>query len=72
LLQLLFFLRAIQGLAVTIYAIGGNENAARLSGININKVKVVVYTIAGALAAVGGIMVTARLDSAQPKCGHQL
>lgn len=52
-----------------IYAIGGNENAARLSGININKVKVVVYTIAGALAAVGGIMVTARLDSAQPNAG---
>ena len=52
-----------------IYAIGGNENAARLSGININKVKVVVYTVAGALAAVGGIMVTSRLDSAQPNAG---
>jgi ribose transport system permease protein len=52
-----------------IYAIGGNENAARLSGININKVKVAVYTIAGGLAAVGGIMVTSRLDSAQPNAG---
>ena len=52
-----------------IYAIGGNENAAILSGININKVKLIVYSIAGALAAVGGIMVTSRLDSAQPNAG---
>jgi ribose transport system permease protein len=52
-----------------IYAIGGNENAAVLSGININKVKLIVYSIAGALAAVGGIMVTSRLDSAQPNAG---
>lgn len=52
-----------------IYAIGGNENASRLSGININKVKLIVYSIAGALAAVGGIMVTSRLDSAQPNAG---
>lgn len=52
-----------------IYAIGGNENAAILSGININKIKLIVYGIAGALAAVGGIMVTSRLDSAQPNAG---
>ena len=52
-----------------IYAIGGNENAARLSGININKVKIIVYGLAGMLAAVGGLIVTARLDSAQPNAG---
>ena len=52
-----------------IYAIGGNEQASRLSGININKVKLMVYAIAGVLAAVGGIMVTSRLDSAQPNAG---
>lgn len=52
-----------------IYAIGGNENASRLSGINVNSVKIIVYTLAGALAAVGGIMVTSRLDSAQPNAG---
>jgi ribose transport system permease protein len=52
-----------------IYAIGGNEQASRLSGININKVKLIVYSIAGVLAAVGGIMVTSRLDSAQPNAG---
>jgi ribose transport system permease protein len=52
-----------------IYAIGGNEQAARLSGININKVKLIVYAMAGTLAALGGIIVTARLDSAQPNAG---
>jgi ribose transport system permease protein len=52
-----------------IYAIGGNENAAALSGINIKKVKIAVYTIAGALAAIGGVLVTSRLDAAQPNAG---
>lgn len=52
-----------------IYAIGGNEQAAKLSGINIKKVKLTVYAMAGALAALGGVIVTARLDSAQPNAG---
>lgn len=52
-----------------IYAIGGNETAARLSGIRINKVKLLVYSIGGALAALAGVIVTSRLDSAQPNAG---
>jgi ribose transport system permease protein len=52
-----------------IYAIGGNETAARLAGLKIRKVKMIVYSIAGALSAVGGIIVTSRLDSAQPNAG---
>ena len=52
-----------------IYAIGGNENAATLSGINIKKIKIAVYTMAGALAAIGGVLVTSRLDAAQPNAG---
>lgn len=52
-----------------IYAIGGNEEAARLSGIHISRVKNRVYAIAGGLAALGGLIVTARLDSAQPNAG---
>lgn len=52
-----------------IYAIGGNEQAAILSGINISRVKLIVYGIGGALAAAGGIIVTSRLDSAQPNAG---
>jgi len=52
-----------------IYAIGGNESAATLSGINIKKIKIIVYSLAGMLAAVGGILVTSRLDAAQPNAG---
>lgn len=52
-----------------IYAIGGNERAALLSGVNVNKVLVVVYMIAGVLSGVAGLLVTARLDSAQPNAG---
>jgi ribose transport system permease protein len=52
-----------------IYAIGGNETAAKLSGIRISRVKMIVYGIGGALAAVGGVIVASRLDSAQPNAG---
>jgi len=52
-----------------VYAIGGNESAARLSGIPIYKIIIWVYILAGVLAAVGGLLVTARLDSAQPNAG---
>jgi ribose transport system permease protein len=52
-----------------IYAIGGNEKAALLSGVNVKRVKMTVYLIAGALAGIGGLLVTARLDSAQPNAG---
>ena len=52
-----------------IYAIGGNETAAKLSGLKIKNIKMIVYSIAGALSAVGGIIVTSRLDSAQPNAG---
>jgi ribose transport system permease protein len=52
-----------------IYAVGGNERAARLTGLNVTRVKIAVYTLAGALAGVGGLIVTARLDSAQPNAG---
>jgi ribose transport system permease protein len=52
-----------------IYAIGGNESAAVLSGIDVKKVKLTVYAIAGGLAAAGGLLVTSRLDAAQPNAG---
>ena len=52
-----------------IYAIGGNERATLLSGIHVDRVKLLVYTLAGILSALAGILVTARLDSAQPNAG---
>ncbi|MBN2000947.1 ribose ABC transporter permease [candidate division KSB1 bacterium] len=52
-----------------IYAIGGNERAALLSGVNVNRIKTIVYIIAGVLSGTAGLLVTARLDSAQPNAG---
>jgi ribose transport system permease protein len=52
-----------------VYALGGNEEATKLSGIDVNYIKYKVYAIAGALAAVAGLIVTARLSSAQPQAG---
>lgn len=48
------------------YAIGGNEDAVMVSGVNVKKVKMVAYLISGLCAALTGIMMTARLGSAQP------
>jgi ribose transport system permease protein len=45
------------------YAIGGNETASRLSGINVDRVKMFIYGISGFLAAIGGILVMGRLQS---------
>ena len=52
-----------------IYALGGNEAATRLSGISVNKVKVIVYSLCGLLASLAGIIEVARLSSAQPTAG---
>lgn len=52
-----------------LFAVGGNERAAELTGLNVNRVKLGVYTLAGALAGVAGLLVTARLDSATPNAG---
>ncbi len=52
-----------------IYAIGGNEQAARASGININKIKMTVYIISGALAGLAGILLTSRVTTGQPNTG---
>jgi len=51
------------------YALGGNEESTKLSGINTDKVKIFVYTVSGLLASVAGIIITARLFSAQPNAG---
>lgn len=51
------------------YAIGGNEKAAVLSGINIKLYLNIIYGIAGLLSALGAVMLTARLNSAQPIAG---
>jgi ribose transport system permease protein len=52
-----------------LYAVGGNERAARLSGLNVNRIKLMVYTIGGALAGIAGLLAAARSNAADPKVG---
>ena len=52
-----------------IYAIGGNEEATALSGINVKKIKLGVYCISGLMASISGILLIARFYSAQPSTG---
>jgi ribose transport system permease protein len=52
-----------------VYATGGNAEAARLSGVNTDRVQILVYTVSGAMAALAGVILTSRLDSAQPTAG---
>ncbi|SEG87817.1 monosaccharide ABC transporter membrane protein, CUT2 family [Thermomonospora echinospora] len=51
------------------FAIGGNENAARLAGIPVVRTKLLLYTLGGLLAALGGVMLVARLGAASPGTG---
>ncbi|WP_025119515.1 MULTISPECIES: ABC transporter permease [unclassified Serratia (in: enterobacteria)] len=53
-----------------VYAIGGNEEAARLSGIRVPRYKVLVYVVSGTTAALAGLVLTSRLMSGQPNAGE--
>ena len=52
-----------------IYAVGGNAQAAKFSGINVSKVKFIVYTYTGVMAGIAGIVIASRLYSGQPTAG---
>lgn len=52
-----------------LYGIGGNEEATRLSGLNVHKNKIMAYAWGGLMAGIAGIMLLARLNSAQPTAG---
>lgn len=68
----LFLTRTVWGYRV--FATGGNEQAARLSGINTDRMKFIIYTICGTLAGAGGVLLTARLGVAAPTAaaGYEL
>ncbi len=53
-----------------VYAVGGNKEAARLAGINTNKVLMQVYIISGTLASLSGILLASRMNSGQPNSGQ--
>lgn len=52
------------------YAIGGNEKASKIVGVKIDKIKILIYTISGVMASISGIILTSRLNSAQPTAGN--
>lgn len=52
-----------------LYAVGGNPEVARLAGINVNRVTVLVYTACAALSGLAGVLLAARLDAVQPTIG---
>ena len=54
----------------SVYAVGGNEEATRLSGLSTSKIKIVIYGISGLTAAVSGVLLSARLASGQPTLGQ--
>ncbi|MFE2421660.1 substrate-binding domain-containing protein [Streptomyces hokutonensis] len=58
----------------SMYAIGGNEEAARLSGLRVSKQKLAIYALSGVFAAAAGIVLASRLSSAQPQAadGYEL
>jgi ribose transport system permease protein len=68
----LFLSRTVWG--YRIYAVGGNETATRLSGINTDGIKLMVYSLCGLLTAIGGVLMTARLGVAAPTAadGYEL
>jgi len=66
---LLFVLLHKTAFGRKVYAVGGNEKAANIVGVKINKIKILVFTLSGALAALAGVIITSRLGSAQPNAG---
>ena len=53
-----------------IYAVGGNAEAARLSGVPVQRVKLAVYAVSGALAGLGGIVLASRMKTGSPRYGN--
>ena len=65
----LYFLLKKTTFGRRVYAVGGNEEASRLSGISVDRVKIYVYSLTGMLAALSSLILTSRLNSAQPTAG---
>jgi ribose transport system permease protein len=75
----LFYVAAIYALAFwflrhtvwgrSIYAVGGNSNAARLSGLDVRRTQLLAFIIAGAMAGIGAVLMVARLNSGSPNYG---
>lgn len=65
-----FFLMNHTTFGRSVYAVGGNAEAARLCGINVSKVRIMVLGITGILAALSGIMLSSRMQAGNPTVGY--
>ena len=54
----------------SVYAIGGNEETARLSGINVTRIKIMIYLLSSLAAAAAGVIMTSRIESGQTSLGQ--
>lgn len=69
---IVWFLFSRTTLGSNIYALGANQETARLSGINVTRWRIIVFMISGLLAALGGIVVMVRSNSVQPTIGANM
>ena len=75
---LIMFLVAVVGAVVLnktalgryTFALGSNEEAVRLSGVNVDRWKVIIYTFSGGICGIAGLLIASRLNSAQPALGQ--
>jgi ribose transport system permease protein len=74
---ILFLVAALAGVVLNrtvlgryTFALGSNEEAVRLSGVNVDFWKIVVYTVSGAICGIAGLLIASRLNSAQPALGQ--
>ncbi|HHU51303.1 MAG TPA: ABC transporter permease [Firmicutes bacterium] len=68
---ILYFVLKKTKLGRYIYAVGGNKEAARLSGINVDRIQIIVFALSGLLSALASIVLTARMVSGQPIVGQE-
>lgn len=67
---LLFVLLHKTAFGKKTYAIGGNVKAAKLAGVKTDRIQILIYTLSGFMASIAGIILTSRLNSAQPTAGQ--
>jgi len=74
---ILFFLAVVSSITLNrtalgryTFALGSNEEAVRLSGVNVDRWKIAIYGLAGAICGVAGLLIASRLNSAQPALGQ--
>ncbi len=65
----LVFVQTQTAFGVRVFAVGGNRQAARLVGINVNRIRLLVFLVSGAAMGIAAFVLTARLESGQPKGG---